>query len=105
MAQFDVYVNPSKTSKKYFPYVIDIQSNFISDIDTRIVIPIARTKFFNNEVMKRLTISIEYENEDLFLMTPQISSMNRSLLKKPIGSLSHLHQEILDSLDFAISGI
>jgi len=38
-------------------------------------------------------------------MTPQISSMSKKLLKSPIGSLGHLKQEIIDALDFAITGI
>jgi len=105
MPQFDVYKNPSKRSSTFFPYLVDIQHNYISDIDTRIVLPLGKAKYFKNKSMSKLQISLSYENEELFIITPQISSISRKLLNKPIGSLAHLRQEIIDSLDFAISGI
>jgi|TARA_B100000745_G_scaffold97184_1_gene61727 toxin CcdB len=105
MAQFDVYKNPSKKSSAYYPYLVDIQNDYISELQTRIVIPLAKAEFFNNDAMSRLQISLRFENENLLLMTPQISSISRKQLKKPVGSVAHLRQQIIDALDFAISGI
>jgi len=105
MPQFDVYTNPSKKSRTYYPYLIDIQNNYISELDTRIVIPLGKASFFENEIMTKLQIKIAYEDQELILMTPQISSIPRSSLKEPIGSLKHLQQDIIDALDFAITGI
>ena len=45
--------NPSKTSSKFYPYLVDIQSNYISEIDTRIVIPLGRVESFKNQIMKK----------------------------------------------------
>ncbi|MBC3875161.1 CcdB family protein [Undibacterium flavidum] len=39
MARFDVYANTGK-SKKATPFLIDVQSNVISGLATRIVIPL-----------------------------------------------------------------
>jgi len=105
MPQFDVYKNPSKASSKFYPFLVDIQNNYISDIDTRIVIPLGKAENFKNQIMQRLQLEIHYEDQDLVLMTPQISSISKKLLKSPIGSLGHLKQEIIDALDFAIIGI
>ena len=105
MAQFDVYNNPSKTSRKYYPYLVDIQSPYISEIATRMVLPLGYASFFKNEAMTKLTPEITYENKILLLLTPQISSVSAKLLKKPIGSLVHFREQIINSLDFAISGI
>lgn len=55
--------------------------------------------------MARLQIQVSYDDQEFVLMTPQISSIPRSTLKEPIGSLQHLQQEIIDALDFAITGI
>jgi toxin CcdB len=105
MAQFDVYRNPSKTSHKHFPYLVDIQSPFISEISTRIVIPLGNADLFNNEIMNKLTPEITYDDEDLLLLTPQISAIASKLLTKPIGSLAHFREQIISSLDFAVTGI
>ena len=105
MAQFDVYINPSRTSKKAYPFIVDIQHELISDIATRMVIPLGKLRHFKNEKMKGLTPEIEYEGEKLLLLTPQIAAIPASLLKDSIGSLSHFREDIISSLDFAITGI
>ena len=105
MEQFDVYVNPSLSTRDAFPYIVDIQNAIISDIATRIVIPLGKISYFKNEPIKGLTPVIEYENEKLLLLTAQIASIPTNKLKKPVGSLSHFRDEIIASLDFAITGI
>lgn len=105
MPQFDVYTNPSKASRKHYPYVLDIQNPYLSDIATRIVIPLGFASSFGNKTMKGLTAEISYEGDSLLLVTPQISSISAKLLKEPIGSLSHFRTQIINALDFAISGI
>lgn len=105
MNQFDVYVNPGSSTRKAFPYVVDIQNPLISEITTRIVIPLGKTSYFNDEQMKKLTPVVEYKGEKLLLLTPQIASIPTRRLKNPVGSLSHFRDEIIASLDFAITGI
>jgi toxin CcdB len=105
MSQFDVYINPSKKSREAYPYIIDIQNALISDIATRIVIPLGRLTHFRNEKMDGLTPVVGYENEQFVLLTPQISSMSVKLLKNPVGSVESLRDEIIAAIDFAITGI
>jgi toxin CcdB len=105
MAQFDVYINPSKKSREAYPYIIDIQNALISDIATRIVIPLGKLSHFRNEKMDSLTPAIEYENEQFILLTPQISSMPANLLKKPVGSVESLRDDIIATIDFSVTGI
>jgi toxin CcdB len=105
MSQFDVYINPSKKSREAYPYIIDIQNALISDITTRIVIPLGKFSHFRNEQMDGLTPLIKYEDEHYVLLTPQIASMPSKLLKYPVGSVESLRDEIIAAIDFAISGI
>ncbi|NRB38823.1 MAG: CcdB family protein [Pseudomonadales bacterium] len=105
MAQFDVYINPSRSSKGAYPYLVDVQHDLIADIATRMVIPLGKFSHFKNEQMQGLTPDVEYEGEKLLLLTPQIASIPAKLLKDPVGSLSHFRYDIIASLDFAITGI
>jgi len=105
MAQFDVYSSPSKNTKKNFPYVVDIQNSVISDIATRIVVPLGKLDDFKNDHMSKLTLELEFQGEKLVFLTPQIASIPSRLLKKPVGTIEHLRNEIIASLDFAITGI
>ena len=104
MAQFDVYNNPNSRTKKSYPYLLDIQNPILSDIATRIVIPLGKFHQFNNLAMKNLTPEIIFGDEKFLLLTPQIASVPGNLLKDPIGSLKSLRDEIIASLDFAITG-
>jgi toxin CcdB len=105
MSQFDVYINPSKKSRDAYPYIIDIQNALISNIITRIVIPLGKLSHFRNEKMDGLTPLIEYEKEQYILLTPQIASMPAKLLKDPVGSVESLRDEIIAAIDLAITGI
>ncbi|MEZ5546788.1 MAG: CcdB family protein [Pseudomonadales bacterium] len=96
---------PAKLHKRLFPFILDIQHDYISDIGTRIVLPLGRLKYFQNENLGKLTPSIEYNGEKLLILTPQIASIPRNKLKNPIGTLNHFRSEILAALDFAITGI
>jgi toxin CcdB len=105
MAQFDVYINPSKATRKQYPYLLDIQSEYLDELTTRIVIPLADATLFKNSAMKILTPEVSFKDEQLLILTPQISSMSRKLLADPIGSLSHLREDIINALDFALLGM
>ena len=105
MAQFDVYKNPSKTSQKIYPYLVDIQSPYISELATRIVVPLGKASYFGGKAMKGLIPEITFEDEKLLLLTPQISSIQAKKLKDPIGSLLHFRDQIINSMDYAISSI
>ena len=104
MAQFDVFQNPSKTTRKHYPYVVDIQNPVISDIATRIVIPLGIMSMFKGEYMSKLTLEIEFDDQKYILLTPQLASIPSKHLKNPVGTIKHLRDDIIASLDFAITG-
>ena len=104
MSQFDVYVNPSNKTKKLFPYLVDIQNPIISELATRIVVPLGNADAFKNEYMTKLTLELDFNDEKLILLTPQIASIPSKLLKKPVGTVEHLRNDIISALDFAITG-
>jgi len=105
MRQFDVYANTSKATRSAYPFIVDIQSDTVSEIATRIVVPLGRKVDLKNEQLTRLTPEVTYEGEELLLLVPQIASIPAKTLKNPIGSLSHLRDEIVAALDFAVTGI
>lgn len=105
MAQFDVYLNSSKHSKKTYPFILDIQHPLLEGLSTRIVVPLADSKQLKQTEMKGLTPKVHFDDKDLLIMMPQIASMPRKTLKQPIGTLEHLRDEIIAALDFAVTGL
>lgn len=105
MAQFDVYPNPSKTSRAAYPYLVDIQSSLLTDLATRIVIPLGNQAAFGGNAMQGLTPEITFNDQALLLLTPQISSVPEKHLRNPIGTLVHFRSQIIGALDLAVTGI
>ena len=104
MAQFDVYPNPSKTSRAHYPYLVDIQNSLLTDLATRIVIPLGNRAAFGGNAMRGLTPEITFNGQELLLLTPQISSVPEKHLKTPVGTLSHFRGQIVGALDLAVTG-
>ncbi|MFM1880826.1 MAG: Toxin CcdB [Pseudomonadota bacterium] len=45
MARFDVYINPSSEATTT-PYLLDVQSNLLDGLDSRMVIPLRSLRYF-----------------------------------------------------------
>jgi len=105
MAQFDVYRNPSAASRRLYPYLVDIQNPLLSDLATRIVIPLGKGSAFDGVAMRGLTPIVRFDDEELLLLTPQIAALPAKQLQNPMGSLSHFRDQIVGALDFAVTGV
>lgn len=105
MAQFEVFENPGATTRNGFPYLVDVQSPYLEELATRIVIPLGRASLLKQAAMKGLILEVQFNDEQLLLLTPQISSIPKKRLGAPVGSLAHLRDELLNALDFAFFGI
>jgi len=92
-------------TQEAYPYIVDIQNSLISDIATKIVIPLGKQSHFRHESMNKLILIVEYENEQFVLLTPQIASIPSTSLQNLIGSIESMRDEIIAAIDFAITGI
>ena len=105
MEQFTLYKNENKNSKKAYPYFVDVQNDLLSDLNSRIVIPISTQKALNNLNAKRLCPVIEIDGNTFVLLTHQITSVPCSILKKEVTTLEHYRYDILGAIDLLLTGI
>lgn len=104
MARFDVYANPSNQSATT-PYLLDIQSDLLDGLDSRVVIPLRRLKDFPNvKISNRLTPIIKIGREDYLLETPKMGAIPTRLLKTPVQSIANKQTEIISAMDFLFHG-
>ncbi len=104
MARFDVYRNPRKESAKQVPFLLDVQSDFLEALDTRVVVPL-RTAESVGEAVTRLNPVFTVDGVAVVMDTPQIVGYPRQLLKKPVTALGAHSFEIQNALDFLFTGI
>lgn len=104
MARFDIYRNPGK-SKLRFPYLLDVQSDFISGLATRVVIPLrAMDAFSSMNPPADLCPVIEVDGKDYFLDTPQLGAIPANELKEYVRSAQGSQFQIMAALDKVFGG-
>ncbi len=82
MSQYYLYKNENKNSKKIYPLFVDVQSDLLDDLNSRVVIPLSLNKETNNTNAKNLCPTFNIEGKKYILLTHQMTSVPASLLKK-----------------------
>ncbi|MFV2058243.1 MAG: CcdB family protein [Thiohalomonadales bacterium] len=106
MSQFTLYRNNNKSSNKTYPYFIDIQNDLLRDLNSRVVIPLSPYDPHDKTDAKKLCPVIKLNDKgDFVLLTHQITSVPKSILKTEVTSLDNYRYEILGAIDILFSGI
>jgi len=105
MAQFSVYKNEDRSSFKTYPYFLDVQSDLLDDLNSRMVIPLSPFSSVKGNNAKQLCPIVSIISEEYILLTHQLTSVPVSLLKQEITSLDSFRHEIISAIDFLITGI
>jgi toxin CcdB len=100
MAQFDVYKNVGGGA---YPLVVEIQSNLLSKLATRVVVPLARRDRYPLPLAKA-TPTATVGGVDYVLVVPLLAAVSGSTLGKPVGSLSSMRSEVIAALDLVFTG-
>lgn len=104
MARFEVYANPGGHAATT-PYLLDVQSDLLDGLDSRMVIPLRRIKHFPKvKLSSRLTPVLTIEGDDFLLETPKMGAVPQRILKSPVTSLAQEQAQITAALDFLFHG-
>jgi len=105
MSQYSLYKNENKNSKKTYPLFVDVQSDLLDSLNSRVVIPLSLNRETNNTNAKKLCPIFDIEGKNYILLTHQMTSVPCSILKKNSGSLANYRYEILGAIDLLVTGI
>jgi toxin CcdB len=105
MAQWAVHRNPNPASRGEVPYLVDVQSDLLTSLGTRVVIPLFKKSAAPAALMSRLTPVMRVKGESLVLMTPQLAGIRGKDLGDAVGDLASKRAEILAALDLLITGV
>ncbi|WP_297198889.1 CcdB family protein [uncultured Pluralibacter sp.] len=100
--QYVVYRN--KNSHSAYPYLLDIQSDIIDELHTRLAIPLYPLSGLSHSPARRLTPTLTVEGEDYLVMTHEMASIRLSQLGEEVMSAAPYRQRIRAALDFIIDG-
>jgi toxin CcdB len=104
MKQFDVYTNTDSDTNQAYPYFVDVQTELLDVLNSRVVIPLT-TVLPNKGLPNNICPKVEINGEQYYLLTYQITTVARSFLKKHESSLLLNRADVINSIDFLILGI
>ncbi|NOT12654.1 MAG: CcdB family protein [Methylococcaceae bacterium] len=104
MPRFDVYRN-SSAQAAVTPYLLDVQSDLLQGLETRIVIPLRRLdRFPDVKLPANLMPTFAIEGVECLLETPKLAAVPLRLLKISVTSLADRQFEITAALGFLFHG-
>lgn len=105
MAQFAVHRNPSPQSKARVPFLLDVQSDLLADLGTRVVVPLCPASAMKGKLVKTLMPTFQIDGKAYAMLTPQLAGIERKQMGAEVADLSARRAEIIAALDLLLTGI
>lgn len=105
MAQFAVYRNPDPATRRRFPLLLDVQSELLDDLATRVVVPLAPADSRKAAAIGRLTPLVVVDKQRYRAVVPQLAGIPRKALGPAVGDLPGERGAIIAALDLLLTGI
>jgi toxin CcdB len=103
MAQFILYRNNHKQTQKRYPFLLDIQNDFLDTLKTRLVIPVS--ELTEQRPINRLNPIFEWHSLRYVLITQEMATIPEQNLGSAVTELHYLRSELLAAVDLLITGI
>ncbi len=100
--QYTVYRNTSNS--RDYPYLLDVQSDIIGELNTRLVIPLFPLDQFKERPAQRLNPVVSVKGTNYLLMTNEMASVRRSMLGAEVISMQEQRHTIKNAIDFLLDG-
>ena len=105
MAQFSAHKNTNPETKAAVPYLLNVQSDLIEDLTTRVVVPLYPANAMKGKTLKTLTPIFEIDGKHYVMVTPQLAGVPKKSLGAVAADFSSKRGEIIAALDLLITGI
>ena len=101
MAQFDVF----RLGREFAPfsYCIEIQSNFLHGLPSRVMIPLLPLER-SSPPIPRLNPVVNVDDRPYVALVELLESIPAKALKKSVGTAADKRTEFISALDFLITG-
>ena len=105
MAQWDVYANLSAASRDEVPYFVDVQSDLLRGLSTRLIVPLVRPQRRLPGLPPRMSPQFTVGGDAVLLAPQEAGAVDERRLRRPLASLRAESHRIVDALDAVISGV
>ena len=103
--QFDVHRNTNSSTKKRFPYLLNVQADILSTLGTRLVIPLTRERESESMIMTQIMPVFPIEGKNYVAVTPQMAAISTRELGNRVENLERFRTEIIAATDMLLTGV
>lgn len=104
MPQFDVYRNANPQTCLEIPYLLDVQSDLLDPLATRVVVPLVLATEMNKPA-KKLNPQFKIEDKTVVMSTAELAGISHRTLGDKVGTFKEQRAEIVAALDLLFTGI
>ena len=101
--QFTIYRNKGKAH--VYPYLLDVQSDIIGELATRMVIPLFPLAAFTGRPAQRLNPVVIVEGDKYLVMTQDMAAVRQAQLGEEVSDVLESRQLVKDAIDFLLDGV
>jgi toxin CcdB len=102
MSQFDVFVNGNPATHKRTPLLLDVQNDFLSDLATRLVVPL-REKGAGPGI-GRLHPVLHLGDKEYVALVSEMAAVPQKVLGSLFTTAEGYRQEVIAAIDLLITG-
>lgn len=104
MAQFDVYRNLNIRTRRAVPFLLDVQTDLLSPLVTRVVVPPVRASEMRKQAT-HLNPQFSIGGAKMVMSTAELAGVPTQALGERVQSLKSRRNEIIAALDFLLTGV
>ncbi|MFM5650611.1 CcdB family protein [Aeromonas veronii] len=101
--QFTIYRN--KGNARIYPYLLNVQSDIIGELNTRMVIPLLPLADFTGRPAQRLNPVITVEGGKYLVLAHEMAATRLAQLGEVVTDVQEVRQVIKDAIDFLFDGV
>jgi toxin CcdB len=105
MPQFGVHRNPNASTRAAFPFLLDVQSELMSGLASRVVVPLCPASIMKGKLVRTLMPTFTIEGKQYVMLTAQLAGISIKELGASVLDLSNKRVEIVAALDLLFTGI
>ena len=105
MPQFDVYRNVNPATRGRIPYLLDVQSDLLEPLVTRVIAPLGKLELLRGTKADRLNPVFEIEGRSVLMLTPELAGVPAKVLGQQMENLAQHRDIIIAALDMVFTGI
>lgn len=84
---------------------LDVQSDLVADLSTRVVVPLCPASAMKGKLVKTLMPVFEIDGRHYAMLTPQLAGVSMKQVGSKVVDVAQYREEIMAALDLLITGI